>query len=120
MGTDDHRSKHGLATHPGHWPRDVAGNDLDGRQSPRGSGVVNDNWDDEDLRWFFEVQPIEYIIGMDLHNLECAIAALANHAVTHNSLLRRDRVALGNALNRLQIVVSAIDAGPFPMLQAAE
>ena len=60
----------------------------------------------------------DFVIGMDIHQLNCAIAALANHAVTHNALLRRDRVALTNALGRLQIVVSALDAGP--MLQAAE
>jgi hypothetical protein len=68
-------------------------------------GEVNDN--DPDFQ-----------IGMDVHALECAIAALANHAVTHNALMRRDRVRLGNALGRLQIVVSALEVGP--MLQAAE
>jgi hypothetical protein len=62
--------------------------------------------------------PVEIRIGLAQHALACAIAELANYAVTHPHLMRRDRVELHNALNRLQIVVSAVEAGP--VLQAAE
>ena len=67
---------------------------------------MNDNLNPEDQ------------IGMTVRALFSAIHALAAFTITHNDLMQLEKQDLTNALGHLQIVVSAVQAGP--MLQAAE